>query len=274
MLSEYAAFSSAAAADAVALWAAHAHVRDGDGRLAWRATPRLLMMSSEPGSGKSRVLELLGRLCPATFGLDVEPTAAGLAHTLDKEHATALIDEGDVLFGKGARKAEVRAIINSGAYQNGTVLRMRGSKAERLRVFGPLAIAGLDVMETATGDSLTALLDRCIIVRMSRSERDVPDLIARADRAGFLLRHALTAWAQDNLAALTAAEPEMPEGVRGRAAQIWTPLLAIADAAGGDWPGRARAACLELTMRHGVSDDMEQDAMDELAGIFGEGSGV
>ena len=27
---------------------------------------------------------------------------------------------------------------------------------------------------------------------------------------------------------------------------MWEPLLAIADAAGGDWPTRARAACVEL----------------------------
>ena len=117
MLAEYASFPSEAALDAVTLWAAHAHIRDDDGRLAFRATPRLLLMSSQPGSGKSRVLELLGRLCPYTYGLDTEPTAAGLAHTLDKEHATALIDEADVLFGAGKRKEAVRAVVNSGYTQ-------------------------------------------------------------------------------------------------------------------------------------------------------------
>jgi hypothetical protein len=28
-----------------------------------------------------------------------------------------------------------------------------------------------------------------------------------------------------------------------RSAQIWRPLLAVADVLGGDWPERARAAC-------------------------------
>ena len=203
MLAEYASFPSAAALDAVTLWSAHAHIRDDDGRLAFRATPRLLLMSSEPGSGKSRVLELLGRLCPYTYGLDTEPTAAGLAHTLDKEHATALIDEMDVLVGSGKRKEAVRAVINSGYTQNGTVLRMRGSHAERARVFGPMALAGLDVLEKSAGNALDATLDRCVIIRMVKSHGHVADLNAKADRAGALLKGALPAWAQSAMLSRT-----------------------------------------------------------------------
>lgn len=269
MLGRYASLSPAAQ-DAVALWALHAHVRDGEGRLAWRATPRLLLMSSQPGSGKSRVLELLALLCPFTFGLDTEPTAAGLAHTLDKEHATALLDEADVLFGSGKRKESVRAVINSGYTRNGTVLRMRGSKAERARVFGPMAIAGLDVLEKATGDSLTALLDRCIIVRMSKAGKgEVHDLDQQAERAGSLLQQALAAWAQDHLIDVVTAAPDMPEGVHGRSAQIWQPLIALGDEISPEWGQRAREACDELAVRGGVSDEAQQDAMSELEDIFG-----
>ncbi|HSR24455.1 MAG TPA: hypothetical protein VLW53_12950, partial [Candidatus Eisenbacteria bacterium] len=75
----YARFPSPAALDAVTLWAAHAHMRDEAGVLVFRATPRLFLLSSEPGSGKSRVLELIGMISPACFGLDLEPTPAGLA---------------------------------------------------------------------------------------------------------------------------------------------------------------------------------------------------
>ena len=271
-LDEFAAFASPAARDAVALWAAHSHVRDRDGRLAWRATPRLLLVSSDPGSGKSRVLELLGRLCPNTFGLDTEPTVAALAHTLGREHATALIDECDVLFGRGARKEGVRAVLNSGYLRDGTVLKMRGSKADRVGIFGPVALAGLDVIETATGGSLEALLSRCIRIRMRRAAGPVSDLTARADRAGVLLRQALGSWAGNLADTLAEAEPEMPEGVHGRIAQIWTPILATAEAAGGDWPDRAWDALYELALRGGVSSSEDENAMAELAGMFG-GSG-
>ncbi|WP_344278645.1 DUF3631 domain-containing protein [Actinomadura napierensis] len=42
------------------------------------------------------------------------------------------------------------------------------------------------------------------------------------------------------------AWPEMPPGITDRPADVWEPLLAIADAAGGDWPERAREACVYL----------------------------
>jgi hypothetical protein len=38
----------------------------------------------------------------------------------------------------------------------------------------------------------------------------------------------------------------MPAGVVDRDADVWEPLLAIADAAGGDWPRRAREAAMAL----------------------------
>jgi hypothetical protein len=40
----------------------------------------------------------------------------------------------------------------------------------------------------------------------------------------------------------------MPEGVEDRPADVWEPLLAIADAAGGEWPRAARAAATFLTL--------------------------
>ncbi len=268
-LDEFASFASPAARDAVALWAAHCHVRNNDGRLLWRATPRLLLVSSEPGSGKTRVLELLGRLCPNVFGIDSEPTVAALAHTLGREHATVLLDEADVLFGRGARKEGVRAVLNSGYLPNGTVLKMRGSKADRVAVFGAVALAGLDVIETATGGTLEALLSRCIRIRMHRAAMPVADLTTRADRGAALLRQALGSWAGAHAGELADAEPELPEGVHGRLAQIWTPLLAVAEAAGADWPDRAWDALYELAMRGGVSSSEDLNAMDELADMFG-----
>jgi Protein of unknown function (DUF3631) len=42
------------------------------------------------------------------------------------------------------------------------------------------------------------------------------------------------------------AWPDMPDGVTDRSADVWEPLLAIADAAGGHWPGTARTACTAL----------------------------
>lgn len=44
-------FPSGAALDASVLWSAHCHARDGEGTLIWPATPRLMFLSQERGSG-------------------------------------------------------------------------------------------------------------------------------------------------------------------------------------------------------------------------------
>jgi hypothetical protein len=64
----------------------------------------------------------------------------------------------------------------------------------------------------------------------------------------------------------------MPKDVTDRAADIWEPLLTIADAAGGNWPRRAREACVELI---GAARKTEQPRMAlrllaDLRGIFGD----
>ncbi len=269
LLTRYARFPSAAAADVAALWAAHAHVRDADGVLAWQATPRLMMLSSQPGSGKSRVLELLGWLCPSTFGLDTEPTAAGLAWTLSSEHATGLIDEADVLFGAGKRRESIRAILNAGYQRSGTILRMRGGKGERQRVFGPVALAGLDVLQTSTGESLAPLFSRSIVIRMRKAAEAVPPLDREGCAAAARIRTALALWTAGVRDEAAQAQPELPGWLMNRPAEIWTPLLAIADAAGSGWPERAREACEELARYSDIAGDRDDDAdlMAELAGI-------
>ena len=57
-------------------------------------------------------------------------------------------------------------------------------------------------------------------------------------------------WAADQLDALRDADPAVPESVFNRAADNWRPLLAIADAAGGEWPERARNAAVALAAEY------------------------
>jgi len=252
-------YPSPAALDAVTLWAAHTHMRDENGALVFRATPRLYLLSSEPGSGKSHVLEMLMRIVPNCHGLDLEPTKAGLVHTLNKEKATVLLDEGDLLFAAGQRHSDVRAVINGGTYRHGTVLNGKGAKANREPVFGPLALAGLDVMEKGTGDTLNALMSRGVKIRMEKASGDdrPPKLTRKAEDGAEKAKLWLERWAAQVRDEVASADPEIPEGIEGRAEDIWTPLLAVAEAAGrdakarketSDWPERARAACLELAL--------------------------
>ena len=58
-LARFIAYPSSHAAIAHALWIAHAHAMD-----AWDSTPRIAFLSPEPGSGKTRALELTETLVP------------------------------------------------------------------------------------------------------------------------------------------------------------------------------------------------------------------
>jgi putative DNA primase/helicase len=61
--------------------------------------------------------------------------------------------------------------------------------------------------------------------------------------------HRIARWALDNRAKVQSAEPALPGALDDRASDNWRPLIALADAAGGKWPGRARAAAVALSGR-------------------------
>jgi putative DNA primase/helicase len=89
------------------------------------------------------------------------------------------------------------------------------------------------------------LADRSIIFRMQRKIpteqcqriRNLNTLDLRRQCARFVLDHS---------PAITNARPEIPKSLNDRAADIWEPLLALADLAGGDWPRLARDAAVGL----------------------------
>ncbi len=61
---------------------------------------------------------------------------------------------------------------------------------------------------------------------------------------------------------LAQARPSLPDPLGDRAADGWEPLLAIADAAGGTWPQRARDAALALSEE--LSEDMDEASLHVL----------
>jgi len=54
---------------------------------------------------------------------------------------------------------------------------------------------------------------------------------------------------------LSNAEPELPGELSDRGWDIWEPLLALADAAGSEWPVRARIAAVRLSSVQEPEDD-------------------
>jgi hypothetical protein len=278
-LNRYAVFPSESALTAVTLWVVGSHARDASGMLIWREFPRLGMLSSEPGSGKSRVLELLQMLCPKAPSIEGEPSEAAVALMIGKERRTLLLDEADVLFGQGNRKAAIRAIINAGYKRGGTWSRVRKGAVESVPVFGALALAGLDVMETGTGSSLEALLQRFIIIRMRKAVGAAPgkprEVVGKDPRSGkpitgedmaARLAELLEAWTaqeRDELAHLT---PEMPPGVELRQEELWIALLAVAQQAGPEWQQQGWEACTDMSL-YGGTPDVIGENLDMLADL-------
>ena len=74
--------------NAVTLWAAHAHMVEH-----FYSTPRLAMLSPEPSSGKTRVLDVLDLLVPEPMYV-FNASPAAIFRTLDSRQITLLFDEG------------------------------------------------------------------------------------------------------------------------------------------------------------------------------------
>ncbi|WNO65659.1 DUF3631 domain-containing protein [Streptomyces sp. AM2-3-1] len=236
-------FPREAAYVAVALWDAHAHLLD-----AFDSTPRLAFLSPEPGSGKSRALEVVETLVPRPM-LAVNARAAALFRSVSDPagRPTILFDEIDTVFGpKAGDNEELRGFLNAGHRRSGVTYRCIGDGGNQTVVEFPsytaVSVAGLGYLP----DTITT---RSVIIRMrrrARNEKAEPFRARLHEAEGHKLRDRLAQWADQVRDDIAGRWPEMPEGVTDRPADVWEPLLSVADAAGGDWPERARTACVEL----------------------------
>jgi Protein of unknown function (DUF3631) len=215
---------------------------------AFYVTPRLVLDSPEPGSGKTRVLEVLALLCRAAK-LTLSTTTAALYRRIEAagdQPPTVLQDEADAIWTSrtNPQAEDLRALYNAGYKRGATVDRCEGDaknmKVREFKVFAPVALAGL------AGKMPATITDRSVPLHMRRrAPHERVDEFRERDAAAEAapLRDHIEAWATANLDGLAVSRPVMPEGVRDRPAEVWEALLAVADIAGGDWPERAREAC-------------------------------
>ena len=252
-LERFISYPSAHERCAHALWIAHTWLMG-----AWESTPRIAFLSPEPGSGKSRALEVTEPLVPRPVHA-VDCTSAYLFRKVSDPSGppTILYDEIDTVFGPKAKGNEdIRGMLNAGhrkgAIAGRCVIRGKSVETEELPAYCAVALAGLeDVPDT--------IRTRSVVVRMRRrapSEQVEPwRLRINGPEAG-RLRDLLSQWTSsvaDRLAGGTFW-PAMPEGVCDRDADVWEALLAVADLAGGRWPtvgsgswsARARACSCPL----------------------------
>jgi hypothetical protein len=205
---------------------------------------------------------------------NISPSA--FFRVIQEAHPTLLIDEADT-FLQG--NDELRGILNSGYTQKTAyVLRVTGelAKGERRPAKGaeqtpaqpdvPAAAeaSGGVAANGARGSQLVqyscwcpkilaaigalpeTLADRCIVIRMQRkTSQEQCERLRNLEAAG--LRRQCLRFVRDHEPAIAAARPAIPADLNDRAADIWEPLLALADLAGGTWPKAARQAAVGLS---------------------------
>lgn len=243
----------------LALWAAHTWATSS-----FYTTPRIILDSPEPGCGKSRVLEVLALYSHRAKQVANTSTAAvfrliGQCVDQGDEPPSFLLDETDTIFGPRPTPAseELRGIINAGYKRGATVDRCEGDAASMNTVefptFAPMALAGLHAHMPDT------ILTRSVVIHMRKRAPDEKVEPFRTRRAEERAKPTV-AWLETIMAAardrLSEVEPTMPEGVEDRAAEVWEPLLAVADEAGGHWPATARAACTAFVLDAPTDEDM------------------
>jgi hypothetical protein len=238
----FVAYPSDHARIAHTLWIVHTHLMD-----AWESTPRIAFLSPEPGSGKTRALEISETLVPRPVEA-INATPAYLFRKVSDPDGlpTILFDEIDTVFGPRAKEnEEIRGILNAGhrrgAMAGRCVSRGKVFETEELPAYCAVALAGL-------GNLPDTILTRSVIIRMRRrAPNEIVEPYRRRIHAhqGYALRGQIETWAAQ--VAVTVPEwPEMPNGIEDRAADVWEALLSVADAAGGNWPTRARVAAVAL----------------------------
>ncbi|HEX2301111.1 MAG TPA: DUF3631 domain-containing protein, partial [Pseudonocardiaceae bacterium] len=248
-VSRYSVFPDEHCAPTLALWYAHTHAVEQ-----FYVTPRLILDSAEPGSGKTRVLEVAQHLV-AVPEMTISATTAALFRLVSMGPITILFDEVDAIFNPknpSANNEDLRGLLNAGYKRSATIARCVGDaknmKVQRFPVYAPAALAGI------AGGMPATITTRAITIHMRRRRPDEPVAPFRerhVARDAQPLREELAGWIDQHRARLGDALPDMPDGVTDRPAEIWEPLLAIADIAGGHWPDTARTACEHFVLHAG-----------------------
>ena len=246
------------AARATALWVLGTYLLD-----AFVIFPRLAVTSPEMGCGKSTLFDVIGGMVLKRI-LVSNVTVSALFRAIEIARPTLLLDEADTFL---PGNEEMRGILNAGHRRDGTVLRSVGEDFEprEFSVYAASAIASI-------GKVPSTIEDRSIHIRLRRRRPDEAVEDFRADRTEALDRLASMAakWVADHGAEITAADPEMPKGIFNRVADNWRPLLAIADAAGGEWPALARKVAENLAAAIGDDASIRVALLADISDVFAD----
>lgn len=243
--------------DVLALWAVHTHLCRET-----YTTPRLLISSPMPGSGKTTVLEHLERLAPHATPMSSVSSSALIPRLIaGREDPTVLlIDEAEKALSPNKMGIEdVLGVLNSGYKVGGSRPVLIPSKedgwvAQSLPTFAPVAMAGNapDLPEDTMQRTITVLMFPANDGEVEETDWELMDIPTRD------LGLAIAEWADQIRDEVRSTRPEVPKGCVGRIKERWLPLKRVAVFAGGDWPERVDQM---------IRNDLEQMQQDKEEGL-------
>jgi Protein of unknown function (DUF3631) len=260
-------YASAEQIDALTLACAVTHSVES-----FSTVPRLLFTSPEAQSGKTTGLDVVTMLSNNAWEADATVYALR-AKFAEPERPTIVVDEISDVFGKSGLRGQsnpLGGVLRKGYRASASMSMAVDRTATDVSCYSVAAMAGLKT--ACPGD----IRSRCIIFRM----RPLPDTVEVADSQdsdtqalGGQYRAMLHQWVRDNAGEIRYAfrNSRRPHPkFRARRQQIWGPLMAVAQVAGGSWPKRALAAFRELALD---ASDMpvlspQQTVLRDAASVF------
>jgi Protein of unknown function (DUF3631). len=238
---------------AAALWIVHTYCMD-----VLTVSPLAHISAPEMRCGKTVLLTAMMRLVYRPLPVS-SITPSAIFRSVELWSPTLGIDEADAFL---KDNEEARGLINSGLYREGAmVIRCVGDDhtPTRFSTWAPKILCGI-------GKLAGTIEDRSIPLRMRRKVTgETAANIRRSDSQPWLdLQARIARWTRDHQHRIASSRPAPAHGLGDRAQDCWEPLLSIADIAGGEWPGLARAAALAL---HGVEEETPSIGVELLRDI-------
>ena len=254
------------AGETLALWTLHTyafHLRD--------VSTYLGIESPEKRCGKTTLLTVLSELVNRPI-VSSNISSPAFFRVIEETLPTLLIDEADTFL---QANDELRGILNSGyTRKTAFVVRVAQSSAapsttlERSTLHAPGSPlpATTSTLEAPRSSALRlvrfscwcpkviaaigrlpeTLADRSIVIRMQRkTNKEQCERLRNLETTN--LKRYCARFVLDHTAEIAGARPQLPASLNDRAADIWEPLLVLADLAAGHWPATARQAAVSLT---------------------------
>jgi hypothetical protein len=239
----------------LALWTVHTHLAH-----ALYTSPRLMIDSIMPGSGKTTVLDHLQRVCQNPIHAAVLTSSAQLTRMLDAAPRTILLDEVDrSLNADRPGVADLIAVLNAGYRVGATrpvlVQTANGNwESKEMPTFAAVAMAGNS--PRLPSDTVSRSIRILLMPDLDGTVEDSDWELIEGDAKD--LQETIASWAESAREQVKGLVVELPEGCISRSKEKWRPLKRIAVVADGAWP--------EITDRL-IKRSLAEDVAEHEAGL-------